>query len=549
MAKTVAGSDPTFTDAQLTFLKTYEAEFRAYMLANSGGDKAQGQTAAKKWKDENCPAILAKIKTDYPYPTLWSRSTTDGDVKAYIRRYFGNLLHGNLVRTGALQPVPAPSNNALFTASRPATGRELFAKEQKDDIMEQSKNLKKPGANTAGCYQAALKMAWDNEDDEVKAKYQLAAEEQAAAGMNIPQNQLDFERNIGGTLQDLCNGALGPAEMVLLASFRNASGGISTFVVEGHSEQNDRSFSDFYPTFPVLRKSWDSFSEEVLPAALTDRTDWNMIPRNSEGIPIFPSVDLDNITRLSLAQVTELYLRVCWDNSWPSDKVYPTLPLSDVAQTPDDFYDTTQFSFKPTLGEPLTSLSLSQLGGMVEYFIAMSTTETPFVFREKNDILVRREAMRTEEPPKPVPETPSDESTTNTDIPTSLPALGVETAPVPPLGSGTGDGASTETPLPPRTGDEDSRKDPETELEIEKPSKSRKRKAAVQLIPNTSEAEAEAGTRRSVRKRQTVEEAAAERQQKASEAATRHKPKPGYSYRPKTPPAAKKQSKNGKSKV
>ncbi|KAJ7511414.1 hypothetical protein B0H11DRAFT_2215241 [Mycena galericulata] len=512
MAKTVAGSDPTFTDAQLTFLKTYEAEFRAYMLANSGGDKAQGQTAAKKWKDENCPAILAKIKTDYPYPTLWSRSTTDGDVKAYIRRYFGNLLHGNLVRTGALQPVPAPSNNALFTASRPATGRELFAKEQKDDIMEQSKNLKKPGANTAGCYQAALKMAWDNEDDEVKAKYQLAAEEQAAAGMNIPQNQLDFERNIGGTLQDLCNGALGPAEMVLLASFRNASGGISTFVVEGHSEQNDRSFSDFYPTFPVLRKSWDSFSEEVLP-------------------------------------VTELYLRVCWDNSWPSDKVYPTLPLSDVAQTPDDFYDTTQFSFKPTLGEPLTSLSLSQLGGMVEYFIAMSTTETPFVFREKNDILVRREAMHTEEPPKPVPETPSDESTTNTDIPTSLPALGVETAPVPPLGSGTGDGASTETPLPPRTGDEDSRKDPETELEIEKPSKSRKRKAAVQLIPNTSEAEAEAGTRRSVRKRQTVEEAAAERQQKASEAATRPKPKPGYSYRPKTPPAAKKQSKNGKSKV
>ncbi|KAJ7505904.1 hypothetical protein B0H11DRAFT_2220538 [Mycena galericulata] len=502
MAKTVAGSDPTFTDAQLTFLKTYEAEFRAYMLANSGGDKAQGQAAAKKWKDENCPALLAKIKTDYPYPTLWSRSTTDGDVKAYIRRYFGNLLHGNLVRTGALQPVTAPSNNALFTVSRPATGRELFAKEQRDDIMEQSKNLKKPGANTAGCYQAALKMAWDNEDDEVKAKYQLAAEEQAAAGMNIPQNQLDFERNIGGTLQDLCNGALGPAEMVLLASFRNASGGISTFVVEGHSEQNDRSFSDFYPTFPVLRKSWDSFSEEVLPAALTDRTDWNMIPRNSEGIPIFPSVDLDNITRSSLAQVTEF----------------------DVAQTPDDFYDTTQFSFKPTLGEPLTSLSLSQLGGMVEYFIAMSTTETPFVFREKNDILVRREAMRTEEPPKPVPETPSDKSTTNTDIPTSLPALGVETAPVPPLGSGTGDGASTETPLPLHTGDDDSRKDPETELEIEKPSKSRKRKAAVQLIPNTSEAEAEAGTRRSVRKRQTVEEAAAERQQKASEAATRPKP-------------------------
>lgn len=42
-------------------------------------------------------------------------------------------------------------------------------------------------------------------------------------------NQEDFESNISGTLRDLCNGPLGPAEMVLLVSFRNAAG-ISTIV-------------------------------------------------------------------------------------------------------------------------------------------------------------------------------------------------------------------------------------------------------------------------------------------------------------------------------
>jgi hypothetical protein len=47
--------------------------------------------------------------------------------------------------------------------------------------------------------------------------------------LKVYRNQREFEDNIGGTLQDLCtNGALGPAEMILFASFRNSAGELVT---------------------------------------------------------------------------------------------------------------------------------------------------------------------------------------------------------------------------------------------------------------------------------------------------------------------------------
>lgn len=82
--------------------------------------------------------------------------------------------------------MPPPTNNALFTASRPLTARKLFAKDQRDDVMQEADILMKTGANSAGSYQSALKVLCDGENEDTKSKYRLVAEERAAA-VDIPR--------------------------------------------------------------------------------------------------------------------------------------------------------------------------------------------------------------------------------------------------------------------------------------------------------------------------------------------------------------------------
>ncbi|KAJ7656585.1 hypothetical protein B0H17DRAFT_1213790 [Mycena rosella] len=388
-------AESTLTPGQTAYLKTLEPDFRSYVVMHSNGAKDSAEKAAKTWKDTHTNDILSKIKSDYPYPSTWTRETTDGKVKSYIRRFFGNCLQGTLVRTGALKTgLGDPANNAIFNAPRPLTARQLYAEAQKDEVLTLAGNLKDEiGGNTAACYQTALKTLWSTTEDDTKAKYEEEARTQAL-DIDVARNQRDFESHIGGTLQDLCtNGALGPAEMVLLASFRTTTGDLSTFVVHGHSDENQRSFADFLPNFPSVRSQWDTFSAEVLPRhSLQDQDGWDTIPRNSAGIPVFPAVDFDNTTRSGLAQILDLFLRVCWDHTWPSDEAYNGLPYAELAKRPDHFYDTGRFVFQPMLGIPMQEMSLSQLSGIVEHLISISLTASPFIFREKAEILTLQKA-------------------------------------------------------------------------------------------------------------------------------------------------------------
>ena len=104
----------------------------------------------------------------------------------YLRRYFGNVFHNKMARND-LSAAPAPIKNALFTASRHLTGRELYAKEEKDDVIERAQTLIRGGTKPRGSFQVALKDLWDNADEGIKAKYESVAEDLAAVAVNIPQ--------------------------------------------------------------------------------------------------------------------------------------------------------------------------------------------------------------------------------------------------------------------------------------------------------------------------------------------------------------------------
>jgi hypothetical protein len=106
------------------------------------------------------------------------------DFWQYIRRYFGNILQGSLVRTQVIQPgVGEHQNNALFTAPRPVTARQLYAADERAGVLTLADNLKKKtGGNSAGCYQTALKTLWTTTDTNIKQKYEEQAHQQ---GLNV----------------------------------------------------------------------------------------------------------------------------------------------------------------------------------------------------------------------------------------------------------------------------------------------------------------------------------------------------------------------------
>ncbi|KAJ7889306.1 hypothetical protein B0H14DRAFT_2561805 [Mycena olivaceomarginata] len=150
--------------------------------------------------------------------------------------------------------------------------------------------------------------------------------------------------------------------------------------VHGHSDENSaqRSLADFATAeFSRVRSLWDDFSTEMLPVLLQDREGWTTIPRNEAGIPLFPAVDFENAGRSGLAQITDL--------SFGSLGVYATVPYTDIAACPNNFYDMERFSLR--LDKPLTEMTLSQLSGIIEYLISTAATE----------------ALRTPSPPRAPP--------------------------------------------------------------------------------------------------------------------------------------------------
>ncbi|KAJ7737670.1 hypothetical protein B0H16DRAFT_1730172 [Mycena metata] len=137
------------------------------------------------------------------------------------------------------------------------------------------------------------------------------------------------------------------------------------------------------------------------------------------------------------------------DHTWPSDEVYTTLPYDQLTKHPDDFYDTQQYTFR--LNTPLAEMPLSQLSRIIEDLITISTTDSPFVFREKRDILARRQS-RTCSPSLPpalvpvVPPPPPPSTETQTPAPatsTAAPPSAEDLTPPPPPPS-----TETQTPAP-----------------------------------------------------------------------------------------------------
>ncbi|KAJ6604905.1 hypothetical protein B0H10DRAFT_1957397 [Mycena sp. CBHHK59/15] len=238
------------------------------------------------------------------------------------------------------------------------------------------------------------------------------------------RNQEEFHTNIHQALRGLCqSGIVGDAEMLLFYAFRepetgDLKAGTRADLAEsihGHSTHNKNNFGgdELEQTYGV---PWAKFADGVIPRPVVEVPGSISIIMTSDGVVIFPSIDLDTILLLSLRHLLQEYFEQCWIRR--NSGTLP-IPWAQVVLDPSKFYDTEKFAFLLALKDPQTFTIFETLA--IGKFLNANTSNnsTPFYF--KSD--VPEESSRLPDsaplPPPPLPHThqinipaPGSQSTT-----------------------------------------------------------------------------------------------------------------------------------------
>ncbi|KAK6997016.1 hypothetical protein R3P38DRAFT_3069318 [Favolaschia claudopus] len=286
--------------------------------------------------------------------------------------------------------LSAKKANPMMKFSSIVSGRQLYARENSKSLNAavvqrmQDTNNKSPAA----VYQTLLKTKWDSLTDDDKEGWNARAEAEAG---NIQQNQQEFPETISLALQDLCQGGLlGDAEIVLFYGFRDSQNHeLISGSIHAHSKHNDK---------------------QVLPHSIKDSP---LIPRNTAGHPVFPSISLEATPTADIRMLLVEYFEHCWVVR-VLDNTVTMVPWEDIASHPEKFYDTDAFPIK--LNHP-QNLSTDQVHTLTSQLLKFSVIDSPnpFRFRESETPLppdselpstpkpISRQKSPTPGPKSPVP--------------------------------------------------------------------------------------------------------------------------------------------------
>ncbi|KAJ6609746.1 hypothetical protein B0H10DRAFT_1954380 [Mycena sp. CBHHK59/15] len=405
--------------------------------------KCQFSPAQVQHLDSYLPEYIARLDARAPTKelTLWKQATatkilaspefSDLDLAKHPRakwfemivRKYTNYLH-QVYKKAHPETVSASDiikANPLLKFSSVLSGRQLFARDMHDEIVAASKqHVIDKGTNEAGTYQTVLKTMWDGLDADKKIEWDARAEEECG---DVAVNQEEFHTNIHQALQGLCqSGIVGDAEMLLFYAFREP-------------ETGDLKAGTRYSwTFNTQQEQfrWRRIGANIR-CSLGKVCRWRDPPAigtgpvvevpgsisiivTSDGVVIFPSIDLDTIPPLSLRHLLQEYFEQCWIRR--NSGTLP-IPWAQVVLDPSKFYDTEKFAFPLALKDPQTFTIFETLA-IGEFLNAnTSNNSTPFYF--KSD--VPEESGRLPDsaplPPPPLPHThqinippPGSQSTT-----------------------------------------------------------------------------------------------------------------------------------------
>ncbi|VDB97834.1 unnamed protein product [Peniophora sp. CBMAI 1063] len=277
----------------------------------------------------------------------------EGAVVTKFRNYYRKLRLANPARppaTGSLVDVLVP----------PATALQLYEDDVQDLLRAQV-----PGQDN-DAYQTRLKDMWLGLHDDMRAQYDRNVKIPA---LSATVNRKTLTTNLGTALDVLCRDAsLGGMMALSFFAFRDSNGEIDfircdgrldDFTVQFGAEDKEKN------AIETFRRAWRNYADTIIPSH-TPRSSTSsplqtvIIPRNSQNIPVFPSMDLRTVTPFALKSAMLQYMEAAWIHSRGP---LCAMPWGDIAQHPADFYDTETYDFmcfdRAALDDPSRSFPLA----------------------------------------------------------------------------------------------------------------------------------------------------------------------------------------------
>ncbi|KAI0316759.1 hypothetical protein OF83DRAFT_1172569 [Amylostereum chailletii] len=232
------------------------------------------------------------------------------------------------------------------------TGRQLFEDEHKDELITKS--------SCVGEYQKLLKTMWNGLDEDGQGR------------STTPRP-----------------GKLSATSTEITHCFKNDNGSLNSSIIQIHSTPDivdfGRSRNEDAP-FKAFTNLWQGFSHRALPRCTLAADDKSIdIPRNTDGIPVFPEVDLELTLVGKIRTVLTAYFDALWAHSC-SAGASEELPWPSIKVNPSGFYDTVVFSPPSSCLDVPNTLSSAKTLMLVEYLAQTSsmTALTPFQLRARS---------------------------------------------------------------------------------------------------------------------------------------------------------------------
>ncbi|KAJ3755920.1 hypothetical protein EV360DRAFT_85457 [Lentinula raphanica] len=296
---------------------------------------------------------------------------------------------------------------ALASFKNPAPAKAIFREENDDKIKEEAERLRAEAAqqraaegrdpedfdsrrddNRGGFYQRALSALWKQADQTLY--------EEKANSFDLYTNQEEFPKVIRTALESLCqHGALGPMEIFFMSGFRNANNEVTLCRMTCHHNDGEnqpgflRSKGEEGESAMITRR-WYDYCNAYLPkhdVAEPSIAASTYVTTNEDGTPVLVNFNLRELKPSQLCEVLKTFLSTLWFHSWPRDQERSSIPLLEIIQHPDDFYDTEKYQFPVAFAE-IETLHPADLYTLADYLLSRSGVSCPhpFVFRSKQDI-------------------------------------------------------------------------------------------------------------------------------------------------------------------
>ncbi|KAJ6479797.1 hypothetical protein C8R45DRAFT_1101243 [Mycena sanguinolenta] len=366
-----------FSGPQNAYIESFFDEFAEELNKGAGGGELT------KWKQSKASAILDTALFSDLDMVKNPRKTWFEIVRKFTN--YRNQVYPKLATAGNAPALTNLKANPLLKFASIMSGRQLFADENSELLkvashqrMADTKN-KSPGA----VYQNVLKEHWDALTPEEQAVWNDRAEKDAT---NVAENQQGFVRTMSLALQDLCQGGLlGDTELVVWYGYREvgtddivADREVS-LVIHEHCVHNQVNFGVGQEDFCAeYKKAWWNFVDRSIPRPIRVNP---LIPRNSDGPPVFPAIDANKIAIDDARTLLGDYFDQCWASRLV-DSNTTQIPWQDIISNPKRYYDSTLFSIP--LDHP-QNLSGIQVLTLIQELIATSgiKSASPFSFLDR----------------------------------------------------------------------------------------------------------------------------------------------------------------------